>query len=63
MKHNIYIYIAVMAAVTYLIRVLPLTIIRKKIKKVSYDTMVVAGDMTTNFNETCAGNKIVTAYN
>ncbi len=25
--------------------------------------MVVAGDMTTNFNETCAGNKIVTAYN
>ena len=31
MKHNIYIYIAVMAAVTYLIRVLPLTLIRKKI--------------------------------
>ena len=31
MKHNIYIYMAVMAAVTYLIRVLPLTLIRKKI--------------------------------
>ncbi len=31
MKHNIYIYIAVMTAVTYLIRVLPLTLIRKKI--------------------------------
>lgn len=31
MQHNIYIYIAVMAAVTYLIRVLPLTLIRKKI--------------------------------
>ena len=41
----------------------PVTLIRKKIKKVSNDTMVVAGDMTTNFNETCAGNKIVTAYN
>lgn len=31
MKHNIYIYIFVMVAVTFLIRVLPLTLIRKKI--------------------------------
>ncbi len=30
--HNTYIYIGIMAAVTYLIRVLPLTLIRKKIK-------------------------------
>ena len=32
MKNNIYIYMAIMALVTYLIRVLPLTLIRKKIK-------------------------------
>lgn len=32
MSGNIYIYIAVMAIVTYLIRVLPLTLIRKQIK-------------------------------
>lgn len=32
MEHNIYIYIAVMAIVTYAIRVLPLTLIRKEIK-------------------------------
>lgn len=32
MKHNVYIYILVMAVVTYLIRVLPLTLIRKEIK-------------------------------
>lgn len=32
MSHNIYIYILVMAAVTYLIRLLPLTFIRKEIK-------------------------------
>ena len=32
MKHNIYLYILVMAAVTYLIRVLPLTLIKKEIK-------------------------------
>lgn len=32
MKHNIYLYILVAAAVSFLIRVLPLTLIRKKIK-------------------------------
>ena len=32
MKHNIYIYILVTFAVTYLIRTLPLTLIRKPIK-------------------------------
>ena len=32
MSGNIYIYIAIMAIVTYLIRVLPLTLIRKQIK-------------------------------
>jgi len=31
MQNNVYIYIAVMAIVTYLIRVLPLTLIRKEI--------------------------------
>lgn len=32
MKSNIYVYIAVMALVTYLIRLLPLTLIRREIK-------------------------------
>lgn len=32
MNTNVYLYIGVMALVTYLIRVLPLTLIRKKIK-------------------------------
>lgn len=32
MKANTYIYIAIMAGVTYAIRVLPLTLIRKQIK-------------------------------
>jgi len=31
MKYNVYIYIFIMAAVIYLIRLLPLTLIRKKI--------------------------------
>ena len=41
----------------------PVTLIRKKIKSVSNASMVVGGNMTTNFNETFAGNKIITAYN
>lgn len=32
MNHNIYIYIAIMALVSFCIRVLPLTLIRKQIK-------------------------------
>ena len=32
MNHNIYLYILVMAGVTYLIRLLPLTLIRKEIR-------------------------------
>lgn len=32
MNHNIYIYILVMALVTYLIRLLPITLIQKEIK-------------------------------
>lgn len=32
MTHNVYIYLLIMAGVTFLIRVLPLTLIRKQIK-------------------------------
>ncbi|MGN0373339.1 MAG: AzlD domain-containing protein [Enterocloster sp.] len=32
MKHNVYLYILVMAGVTYLIRLLPLTLIKKEIR-------------------------------
>lgn len=32
MSHNIYIYLTIMAGVTYLIRVLPITLIQKQIR-------------------------------
>ena len=32
MKHNVYLYILIMAVVSFLIRVLPLTLIRRQIK-------------------------------
>ncbi len=41
----------------------PVILIRKKIKSVSNKNMVVGSNMTTNFNETFAGNKIIAAYN
>ena len=34
MRSHVYVYIAVMAIVTYLIRVLPLTLVRREIKNV-----------------------------
>lgn len=40
----------------------PVALIRKVVKKTSNQTMVVNGDMTTNFNETYAGNKVISAY-
>ena len=33
--HNVYVYIAVMAVVTYLIRTLPLTLVRREIKNLT----------------------------
>ena len=45
------------------VAITPVTLIRRRIKKVSNSTMVVGGNMATNFNETFAGNKIITAYN
>jgi len=45
------------------IAMLPVALIRKKVKSVSNASMVVGGGMTTNFNETFSGNKIIAAYN
>ena len=55
--------LAVIGVGVMALAITPVTIIRKKIKSVSNATMVVGGNMTTNFNETFAGNKIITAYN
>ena len=55
--------LAIIGVTIMAVAITPVTLIRKKIKKVSNANMVVGGDMTTNFNETFAGNKIMTAYN
>lgn len=55
--------LAIIGVTIMAIAITPVTLIRKRIKKVSNATMIVGGNMTTNFNETFAGNKIMTAYN
>ena len=41
---------------------IPVFLIRKKIKEVSNKGIIVGGNITTNFNETYSGNKVMTAY-
>ncbi len=55
--------LAIVGVTVMALAITPVTFIRKKIKSVSNATMVVGGNMTTNFNETFAGNKIIAAYN
>ena len=55
--------LAIIGVTVLAIAMLPVAFIRKKIKSVSNAAMVVGGGMTTNFNETFSGNKIIAAYN
>ena len=54
--------LAVVGVAVLLIAFLPVALIRKKVKSVSNQNMVVGGSITTNFNETYSGNKVMTAY-
>ena len=42
--------------------ILPAMFLRKRILKTSNDSIVVSGDMSTNYYETCGGNRTITAY-
>ena len=54
--------LALVGVVVLTIAFLPLVLIRKKIKQVSNDVAVLGGGITTNYNETYHGNKIMTGY-
>lgn len=41
---------------------IPVLLIRKRIKSASNKNMVVGGNITTNFNETYSGNRVMAAY-
>lgn len=55
--------LAIVGIVVLCCSVLPAAFIRKRIKKTSNAMMKIGGDITTNFNETCSGNKVMNAYN
>ena len=41
---------------------IPVALIRKRVKDASNKGMVIGGNITTNFNETYSGNRVMTAY-
>ena len=55
--------LAVVGVIVLVCAFVPMALLRKKIKKVSNATTVVGGDITTTFNETYTGNKVIAGYN
>ena len=55
--------LAVVGVVVLVCAFLPLALLKKRIKKVSNKTTVVDGSITTAFNETYSGNKVIAGYN
>ena len=54
---------AIVGVVVLVCAFLPMAFLRKKIKQVSNKTTVVGGNITTSFNETYKGNKVIAGYN
>mgnify|MGYP002868366044 CR=1 FL=1 len=55
--------LAIVAVVVLFMAFVPMFLVRKKIKSVSNENMVLSGNITTTMNETYNGNKVVTSYN
>lgn len=55
--------LALVGVVVLCVAFIPAALIRKRIKSASNENMKIGGNITTDFNETCAGNKIITSYN
>ena len=54
--------LALVGVVVLCFAFLPVTLIRKRIKRTSNKNMVIGGNITTNFNETYSGNRVMRAY-
>ena len=55
--------LALVGVVVLCVAFLPAALIRKRIKNASNQTMKISGNIITDFNETCVGNKIITSFN
>lgn len=54
--------LAIIGVLVLCVAFIPVLLIRKKIKEVSNKGIIVGGNITTNFNETYSGNRVMTAY-
>lgn len=54
--------LALIGVAVLCIAFLPVAIIRKRVKATSNKNMVIGGNITTNFNETYSGNRVMRAY-
>lgn len=54
--------LAIIGVIVLVVAFLPVALIKKKIKSTSNKNMVIDGNITTNINETYAGNKVMCAY-
>ncbi|MBO7672458.1 ABC transporter ATP-binding protein [bacterium] len=54
--------LAIIGVVVLCIAFVPVALIRKRIKRTSNKNMVIDGNITTNFNETYSGNRVMRAY-
>ena len=55
--------LALVGVIVLGIAFIPMFLLRRKMKEISNKTMVLGGNITTNFNETFAGNKVLSSYN
>ena len=54
--------LAVIGVAVLCIAFIPVALIRKRVKATSNKNMVIGGSITTNFNETYSGNRVMRAY-
>ena len=54
--------LAIIGVVVLCAAFIPIVLIRKRIKTASNQNLVIGGNITTNINETYAGNKVMAAY-
>lgn len=54
--------LAVVGVLVLCVAFIPVLLIRKRIKMTSNEGVVIGGNITTNFNETYSGNRVMTAY-
>ena len=55
--------LAIIAVIVLFCALFPLTRVRKKIKKINYESVLTNGEIVTHFNESVGGNRVVTSYN